>query len=102
MVIYKYLLYILQFKCDITGKCIPKVFICDGEYDCGFGDKSDEPENCTSRTCSPDEVRCKNGRCIHSTWMCDGENDCPDMDDEPPSCYNITCDPTYFKCANGK
>jgi len=76
--------------------------MCDGEYDCGFGDNSDEPENCTSRLCSSDEVRCKNGRCIHSTWMCDGENDCPDMDDEPPSCYNITCDPTYFKCANGK
>ncbi|XP_027843018.2 low-density lipoprotein receptor-related protein 1 [Aphis gossypii] len=91
-----------EFKCEITGKCIPKVFMCDGEYDCGLGDNSDEPVDCTSRTCSSDEMRCKNGRCIHSTWMCDGENDCPDMDDEPPSCFNITCDPTYFKCANGK
>jgi len=102
MVTYKYQLHIFQFKCEITGKCIPNVFMCDGEYDCGYGDNSDEPDNCTSRSCSSDEVRCKNGRCIHSTWMCDGENDCPDMDDEPPSCYNITCDPTYFKCANGK
>lgn len=78
------------------------MFICDGEKDCGFGDNSDEPENCSSRTCASDEMRCKNGRCIHLTWLCDGEKDCPDMEDEPPSCFNTTCDPTYFKCANGK
>jgi len=76
--------------------------MCDGEFDCGIGDNSDEPENCTSRTCGIDEMRCKNGSCIHSAWMCDGEMDCPDMEDEPSSCLNTTCDPTYFKCANGK
>lgn len=92
-----------QFKCKVTGKCIPQVFVCDGEHDCGFDDVSDEPENCTSRTCESDEMRCANGRCIHLTWKCDGEIDCLGMEDEPLSCFNVTCDdPTYFKCANGK
>ncbi|XP_050540895.1 low-density lipoprotein receptor-related protein 1 [Daktulosphaira vitifoliae] len=91
-----------EFKCLISGKCIPKVFICDGENDCGKDDDSDEHQNCTLRTCAPDELRCNSGRCIHQTWKCDGERDCPDNEDEPPSCFNTTCDPTYFKCANGK
>ena len=35
-----------EFTCE-SGHCIPVHFLCDGEYDCGPGDYSDENnENC--------------------------------------------------------
>ena len=39
-----------QFKC-LSGRCIPYVWYCDSDYDCG--DKSDEPPECklSNATC---------------------------------------------------
>lgn len=31
-----------QFQCITTHKCIPNNWVCDGEYDCGTNDISDE------------------------------------------------------------
>lgn len=31
-----------QFQCTSTHKCIPNNWVCDGEYDCGTHDISDE------------------------------------------------------------
>lgn len=42
-----------EFLCD-TGKCIPKVWVCDGEPDCN--DQTDEV-NCQNRVCNSDEYR---------------------------------------------
>lgn len=32
-----------EFQCD-NHRCIPESYKCDHEYDCGFGDKSDESD----------------------------------------------------------
>ena len=36
----------LHFTCT-SKKCIPKGYVCDGDYDCGTGDDSDE-QDCES------------------------------------------------------
>lgn len=41
-----------EFTCE-SGHCIPIRFLCDGEYDCGPGDFTDENnKNCEGKTTS--------------------------------------------------
>ena len=84
-----------QFKCgtNITdenasgpGKCIPYVWVCDGDPDCSDG--SDEPGHCKDIECRQNYRKCKErGRCVPESWWCDGDSDCGDDDnsDENPS-----------------
>ncbi|KAF5306597.1 hypothetical protein FQR65_LT18530 [Abscondita terminalis] len=91
-----------QYKCN-NDKCIPTVWVCDNDNDCG--DESDELKDCEKRSCPPDHFRCSSGRCIPMSWQCDGDPDCLDGEDEPSTCTQPefhTCEPTYFKCANNK
>ena len=54
----------LQFTCA-NGKCISRLWACDGDADCGDGDSSDEdPNYCSQHTCKPTEFRCGNGRSV--------------------------------------
>jgi len=72
-----------QFQCA-NKKCIPYVWKCDHDNDCG--DNSDEPENCKTIPCRPHYLKCNStGRCIPETWKCDGDMDCGinDHTDEP-------------------
>ncbi|KAG1687419.1 Prolow-density lipoprotein receptor-related protein 1 [Nymphon striatum] len=86
-----------EMRCN-NSICIPNVFMCDGDDDCG--DNSDEPVSCAVRSCSEDEFRCNSGRCIPNSWFCDGDLDCGEWEDEPKSCADHTCDPSYFLCNN--
>ncbi|CAL8091762.1 unnamed protein product [Orchesella dallaii] len=95
-----------EFRCKVTGRCIPQSFLCDFDHDCGPNDHSDE-EHCEDHnTC--DSVRnfqCANGRCILKAWRCDEDDDCLDNSDEM-NCTTTTtngtqsCLPSEFKCPN--
>ncbi|CAH1788845.1 unnamed protein product [Owenia fusiformis] len=93
-----------QFQCNITKQCIPYVWRCDKDHDCGPNDTSDEPESCMEEKCRPNFFQCNStGRCVPLSWKCDGDDDCSDGSDEPEDeCKSNTCEPTYFPCDNGK
>ncbi|XP_075155675.1 low-density lipoprotein receptor-related protein megalin [Haematobia irritans] len=88
-----------KFYCQ-NGKCISRMWSCDGDDDCG--DNSDEdPNYCAYHSCSPNEFRCNNGRCIFKSWKCDHENDCKDGSDEV-DCTYPPCVDGEFTCGNGR
>ena len=92
-----------HYKCN-NDACVPQVWVCDGDNDCG--DNSDELASCggEDRVCESEEFyKCASGRCIPDSWRCDGDTDCLGGEDEPDSCDAASgCDPTYFQCGTGR
>lgn len=89
------------FTCA-NNLCIPNVYRCDGENDCG--DKSDEQDcgSSASHKCSPHMFQCKsNNMCIPNYFACDHEKDCEDGSDEF-NCNFEKCKDGEFQCKNGK
>ncbi|XP_012271678.1 low-density lipoprotein receptor-related protein 2 [Orussus abietinus] len=86
-----------KFACR-NGRCLSRMWACDGDDDCGDGSDEDTVY-CSHHSCSPNEFRCRNGRCIFKSWKCDHENDCRDGSDEE-GCVYPPCAAGEFTCAN--
>lgn len=63
------------FRCDATGLCIPKKWVCDGEFDCRNGQDENATAGCQSRTaCTDEQFECgKGGYCVDRSYYCDGD-----------------------------
>lgn len=88
------------FSCN-NKLCIPSLYKCDQEDDCG--DNSDEI-GCHSSTnpCLKHMFQCKSDlKCIPDYFVCDHDRDCVDGSDEA-SCPVSDCKPEEFKCDNGR
>uniref|UniRef100_A0A8C7SB18 EGF-like domain-containing protein n=1 Tax=Oncorhynchus mykiss TaxID=8022 RepID=A0A8C7SB18_ONCMY len=73
-------------RCDNNSRCIPEIFLCDGERDCA--DDSDE-EVC-SLVPTSGQFQCAHGKkCIDQQQMCDGKAQCQDRSDEM-DCFKAT------------
>ena len=77
---------IWKFKCQ-NSYCIPYQYICDGKWDCWYG--QDELQ-CDQYTCIG-MFKCRYSvSCLHIRNTCDGVADCP-MEDDEQVCPKINC-----------
>ncbi len=69
-----------MFKCP-TYYCVPFSYLCDGKWDCPFGD--DESMMCKHVERCANMYKCrKSASCAHVANICDGTIHCPQGDDE--------------------
>ena len=68
-----------RFLCKTVSQCIPKIYHCDGDFDCQDGsDEVSPPCPCPQHT-----ILCDDGkRCVDENTLCDGNKECDDGSDE--------------------
>ena len=94
-----------NFECNMMFKCpdyycVPWAYVCDGKWDCPFG--QDELNNtvCSGETVCQEMYKCAkvHQKCISIGNVCDGQIDCPYHDDEMfCELKSLQC-PTYCSC----
>ncbi|KRZ56210.1 Low-density lipoprotein receptor-related protein [Trichinella nativa] len=75
----------LKFRCQFSRICLSFTRVCDGSYDCGDFDVSDEGIQCHNPTfqCDENAFKCATaGICIPPEKVCDHVDDCGDRSDE--------------------
>lgn len=88
------------FDCK-NSICVPLIFKCDGDNDCGDG--SDE-EGCPADKppCPPYMFTCKSDKqCVPKYFVCDYDRDCLDGSDEQ-NCKAASCRSDEYTCGNGR
>lgn len=85
---------------NITGRCIPRRWVCDYQKDCEDGE--DEQLSCPPPTCTNSQFACGQYEfpkqyCIPRHWRCDKVIDCVGGADEL-NCQYPTCKPDDHRC----
>ena len=96
----------MKFKCP-DSYCVPWSYVCDGKWDCAFGEDEVINTVCGGEVICEKMFKCRNQqhRCISIGNVCNNEVDCPYYDGEsfcelkliqcPESCscliFAITC-----------
>ncbi|CAJ0573858.1 unnamed protein product, partial [Mesorhabditis spiculigera] len=94
-----------EFKCKLTGSCINRGWVCDGQTDCADG--SDEADCKNAKTC-PGFQCTSTKKCLTIDRKCDGKKDCEGGEDEAGcddectadsfNCTNHRCIPMSWRC----
>ena len=97
-----------HFKCRTSQACIPSHWQCDGDFDCGSNDNSDESESSCNFTCPINYTLCGDAitqqndgsrqQCIPTTWICDGQRDCDNGWDEERNVGEKNCHNSKIMC----
>ena len=88
-----------NFKCKISGICIPLEYLCNGYRDCEAGE---DEANCNNLSC-PGMLKCGgSGVCIEHQEICNGVVSCYPYGDDELFCFdcpqNCACEGMYAEC----
>ena len=99
-----------KFQC-LSGECIWKAWVCDGDKDCDGGEDESEAACQDHIKCTNGEFRCeRSGQCIPFEKLCNTVVDCDDKSDElgcdehfvnESGDYGSSCDAGEFVCDRG-
>ena len=82
-----------MFKCP-DSYCVPWTYVCDGKWDCPFGEDEERNKVCIGEIVCEGMFKCSHERhkCISLGNVCDNKLDCLLHDDE------LFCELSLFKC----